>query len=144
MPVRVMKLTGVTHIIVTNAAGGLNPAYHVGDIMLLKDHINMQGFAGDSPLKGRNDERYLFSLGSFLKYLIFRTSTGLALVFQQWTIRTTPVFASWLKVWPKRLELSSTLGRVCTSCSGVQLMKPLLNWDFFACWVSTLLVRVFQ
>lgn len=58
MPVRVMKLTGVTHIIVTNAAGGLNPAYNVGDIMLLKDHINMQGFAGDSPLKGRNDERY--------------------------------------------------------------------------------------
>lgn len=57
MPVRVMKLTGVSHIIVTNAAGGLNPAYNVGDIMLLKDHINMQGFAGDSPLKGRNDER---------------------------------------------------------------------------------------
>lgn len=58
MPVRVMKLTGVTHLIVTNAAGGLNPAYHVGDIMLLKDHINMQGFAGDSPLTGRNDERW--------------------------------------------------------------------------------------
>ncbi|XP_057376413.1 purine nucleoside phosphorylase-like isoform X1 [Daphnia carinata] len=58
MPVRVMKLTGVSHIIVTNAAGGLNPAYNVGDIMLLKDHINMQGFAGDSPLKGRNDERF--------------------------------------------------------------------------------------
>lgn len=57
MPVRVMKLTGVSHVVVTNAAGGLNPAYHVGDIMLLKDHINMQGFAGDSPLKGRNDER---------------------------------------------------------------------------------------
>ena len=59
MPVRVMKLVGVTHLIVTNAAGGLNPAYDVGDIMLLKDHINMQGFAGDSPLKGRNDERYV-------------------------------------------------------------------------------------
>lgn len=58
MPVRVMKLVGVTHLIVTNAAGGLNPAYDVGDIMLLKDHINMQGFAGDSPLKGRNDERF--------------------------------------------------------------------------------------
>jgi len=58
MPVRVMKLVGVTHLVVTNAAGGLNPAYNVGDIMLLKDHINMQGFAGDSPLKGRNDERF--------------------------------------------------------------------------------------
>lgn len=58
MPVRVMKLVGVSRLIVTNAAGGLNPAYNVGDIMLLKDHINMQGFAGDSPLKGRNDERF--------------------------------------------------------------------------------------
>ena len=58
MPVRVMKLIGVSQLIVTNAAGGLNPAYKVGDIMILKDHINMQGFAGDSPLTGRNDERY--------------------------------------------------------------------------------------
>ena len=58
MPVRVMKLMGVSHLIVTNAAGGLNPSYNIGDIMVLKDHINMQGFAGDSPLKGRNDERY--------------------------------------------------------------------------------------
>jgi len=58
MPVRVMKLFGVTHLIVTNAAGGLNPSFNVGDIMLLKDHINMQGFAGVSPLTGNNDERF--------------------------------------------------------------------------------------
>lgn len=58
MPVRVMKLMGVEQIIVTNAAGGLNKDYVVGDIMVIKDHINMQGFAGDSPLKGRNDERF--------------------------------------------------------------------------------------
>ncbi|XP_042226111.1 purine nucleoside phosphorylase-like isoform X2 [Homarus americanus] len=58
MPVRVMKLMGVSHIIVTNAAGGLNPEYKIGDIMIIKDHINMQGFAGDSPLRGRNDERF--------------------------------------------------------------------------------------
>ncbi|XP_069956586.1 purine nucleoside phosphorylase isoform X2 [Cherax quadricarinatus] len=58
MPVRVMKLMGVEQIIVTNAAGGLNPGFKVGDIMIIKDHINMQGFAGDSPLRGRNDERF--------------------------------------------------------------------------------------
>lgn len=58
MPVRVMKLMGVEQLIVTNAAGGLNPDFRVGDIMIIKDHINMQGFAGDSPLKGRNDERF--------------------------------------------------------------------------------------
>jgi len=58
MPVRVMKLMGIGKIIVTNAAGGLNPDYKVGDIMIIKDHVNIQGFAGDSPLRGRNDERF--------------------------------------------------------------------------------------
>lgn len=59
MPVRVMKLVGVTHLIATNAAGGLNPTYKVGDIMIVKDHVNMMGFAGNNPLQGPNDDRYL-------------------------------------------------------------------------------------
>lgn len=58
MPVRVMKLVGVTHLIATNAAGGLNPTYKVGDIMMVKDHVNMMGFAGNSPLQGPNDDRF--------------------------------------------------------------------------------------
>lgn len=58
MPVRVMKLCGITHLIATNAAGGLNPAYKEGDIMLMRDHINMMGFAGNNPLQGPNDERF--------------------------------------------------------------------------------------
>ncbi|KAF5288293.1 hypothetical protein FQA39_LY04061 [Lamprigera yunnana] len=58
MPVRVMKLVGVTHLIATNAAGGLNNKYKVGDIMMVKDHINMVGFAGNNPLQGPNEERF--------------------------------------------------------------------------------------
>ncbi|XP_065572394.1 purine nucleoside phosphorylase-like isoform X2 [Artemia franciscana] len=58
MPVRVMKLLGVKTLIVTNAAGGLNPDYKAGDIMVIRDHVNIQGMAGDSPLKGRNEERF--------------------------------------------------------------------------------------
>jgi purine-nucleoside phosphorylase len=57
MPVRVMKLVGCTHLIATNAAGGLNNSYNVGDIMIVKDHINIMGFAGNSPLQGPNDLR---------------------------------------------------------------------------------------
>lgn len=57
MPVRVMKICGCTHLIATNAAGGLNPSYKVGDIMIVKDHINIMGFAGNSPLQGPNDPR---------------------------------------------------------------------------------------
>lgn len=58
MPVRVMKLIGVKTLIVTNAAGGLNPNFRAGDIMIIKDHINFPGFSGDNPLRGRNDERW--------------------------------------------------------------------------------------
>lgn len=57
-PVRVFFLLGVETLIVTNAAGGLNDAYNEGDIMLIKDHINLPGFAGQNPLCGQNDERY--------------------------------------------------------------------------------------
>ncbi|KAL3283808.1 hypothetical protein HHI36_017979 [Cryptolaemus montrouzieri] len=58
MPVRVMKLMGVCQLIATNAAGGLHKNYKVGDIMLVKDHINMMGFAGNNPLQGPNEERF--------------------------------------------------------------------------------------
>ncbi|XP_070687379.1 purine nucleoside phosphorylase 6 [Pempheris klunzingeri] len=57
-PVRVFFLLGVETLIVTNAAGGINGSYSVGDIMLIKDHINMPGFAGQSPLCGHNDDRF--------------------------------------------------------------------------------------
>jgi len=58
MPVRVMKLCGIENLIVTNAAGGINPKFKVGDIMILKDHINIPGFSGKHPLNGPNDQRF--------------------------------------------------------------------------------------
>jgi purine-nucleoside phosphorylase len=54
-PVRVMQLMGIETLIVTNAAGGLNPAYRAGDLMLIRDHINLLGMAGANPLFGPND-----------------------------------------------------------------------------------------
>lgn len=57
LPMRVFKLMGVETMILTNAAGGLNQDYKVGDVMIIKDHINMPGFAGISPLAGPNDDR---------------------------------------------------------------------------------------
>uniref|UniRef100_UPI0037E978BA purine nucleoside phosphorylase 6 n=1 Tax=Semicossyphus pulcher TaxID=241346 RepID=UPI0037E978BA len=57
-PMRVFFLLGVETLIVTNAAGGLNSSYDVGDIMLIKDHINMPGFGGQNPLCGHNDDRF--------------------------------------------------------------------------------------
>ena len=58
MPVRVMKLLGVETLIITNAAGGLNQDFKMGDIMIIRDHINMMGMAGFNPLIGPNEERW--------------------------------------------------------------------------------------
>lgn len=57
-PVRVMKLLGVHTIIVTNSSGAINQDYNVGDIMMIKDHINFVGMSGENPLRGLNDERW--------------------------------------------------------------------------------------
>jgi len=58
LPVRVMAALGVRVLIVTNAAGGVNPAYNVCDVMLLSDHIAFMGLAGLHPLVGDNDARF--------------------------------------------------------------------------------------
>ncbi|HOG47196.1 MAG TPA: purine-nucleoside phosphorylase [Anaerolineae bacterium] len=55
VPVRVLRTLGVTRLIVTNAAGGLEPGFRAGDLMLITDHINLAGMAGPSPLRGPND-----------------------------------------------------------------------------------------
>lgn len=55
-PIRVMHFLGVKTVILTNAAGGIDSAFSVGDLMLINDHINFPGLAGNTPLLGANDE----------------------------------------------------------------------------------------
>ncbi|HYP21363.1 MAG TPA: purine-nucleoside phosphorylase, partial [Chloroflexia bacterium] len=54
-PVRVLRELGAHTLLGTNAAGGLNPAFTPGDLMLIEDHINMLGWGGQNPLTGPND-----------------------------------------------------------------------------------------
>ena len=56
LPVRVMHELGIGTLIVTNAAGGLNPAWRAGDLMLITDHIGLSAMIGHNPLWGPNDD----------------------------------------------------------------------------------------
>jgi len=53
-PVRVMQRLGIEILIVTNAAGAINPNYQAGEVMLITDHIGLIGMTGNNPLRGPN------------------------------------------------------------------------------------------
>lgn len=54
LPVRMMQRLGLKFLIVTNAAGGVNPDFQPGDVMLITDHLNFLGMMGSNPLMGPN------------------------------------------------------------------------------------------
>ena len=58
LPVRVMQRLGIEMMVVTNAAGAINPEFTPGDLMLITDHLNFVGMAGLNPLIGPNLEEF--------------------------------------------------------------------------------------
>ncbi len=58
LPIRAMSLLGVQTLIVTNAAGGINPDFRPGDLMAIADHLNFPGIAGQNPLRGANADDF--------------------------------------------------------------------------------------
>lgn len=85
MPVRIMARLGVKLLILTNAAGGVNPSYRPGDLMLVSDHIN---YSGMNPLIGTHHEEFgprfpdvtdLYSAGLRLKVKLAAVEAGIGL-----------------------------------------------------------------
>jgi purine-nucleoside phosphorylase len=58
LPIRVMKRLGINTVIITNAAGAVNPDFAPGDLMMLTDHLNLLGMAGQNPLRGPNLDEF--------------------------------------------------------------------------------------
>lgn len=56
LPIRVARAMGADTLIITNAAGGIHRSFEVADVMLINDHINFIGMAGNNPLIGPNDD----------------------------------------------------------------------------------------
>ena len=50
IPIALMKALGIEMVILSNAAGGINSNFHVGDLMMIKDHISFLGLSGNNPL----------------------------------------------------------------------------------------------
>jgi len=55
LPIRVMRCLGCKLVVITNAAGGLNPSYNVGDVAVIQDHLALPNMTHQNPLIGHND-----------------------------------------------------------------------------------------
>jgi purine-nucleoside phosphorylase len=64
-PMRVLGMLGIRAVVLTNAAGGIQEGYHVGQLVVLADHINQMGW---NPLTGANEPRFAMRKGAGLRF----------------------------------------------------------------------------
>lgn len=122
-PIRVMRALGVETVILTNAAGGINQSFNVGDVMLINDHINFVGMGGSNPLMGPNDdslgERFVGMAQTYdreLRALAKRVAANSGLTLREgvYTCLSGPTFET-----PAEVRMLRTLGTDAVGMSTV-------------------------
>ena len=120
LSIRMLHFWKVPKLIVTNAAGGINSAFSVGDFMLLTDHVNMMG---TNPLLGPNEERFgprfpdmSFAYDSELQRIAFAAARSLDIKLQKgvYTALTGPTYET-----PAEVRLVRTIGSDAVGMSTV-------------------------
>jgi purine-nucleoside phosphorylase len=109
-PVRILHALGCSTLIVTNASGGLNREFRVGDLMAITDHIYFPGLAGQNPLVGQPGERFINMVGAYDSALIelaatIATESGFQLRRGVYAMVGGPSFET-----PAELRLLRTIG----------------------------------
>lgn len=142
LPVRVMALLGVRTLIVTNAAGGLNPAFRAGDLMLIRDHINLVGMAGHNPLRGPN----LDALGPRFPDMTFPYDLDLAALAQSVAAEQGLTLQEGVYTWlsgpnfetPAEIRLLHQLGSDAVGMSTVPEVLAARHADLRVLGISTI------
>ena len=136
--VRVMRLLGVGKLVLTNAAGGVNESFRVGDLMLITDHIKL---CAESPARGETDPRF----GDRFFDMTYTYSPALAAKARRakgciflWRARSlkprlrSALFAGWAgtrwgcPLWPKRSRPVSAVWR-CLACPALPTWLPVCS-----------------
>lgn len=137
IPIRLFKLLGVKATILTNAAGAVNTNYCVGDIMVVSDHIKLNG---DSPLRGKNIDYFgprFFDVTDMytkkLRELALSCAEGSGLTFHEgvYMFFTGPQFETPAEIRAARLLGADAVGMstVTEALTAAQCSMPLLAFS---------------
>jgi hypothetical protein len=135
LPVRVMRLIGVKLLVVTNAAGGLNSNYNVGDIVIIQDHFGLVNLPIYSTICWFTHTYHCYACNLlcshvWLETLLFVVSTTINLVLASLPclILTIPYYKKWSGIPPRSLvSLTECAKTVLTAFSLVPAMKLVQN-----------------
>jgi purine-nucleoside phosphorylase len=132
-PIRVIQYLGAERVILTNAAGGINPDFNAGDIVLMKDHINM---IPDHPLRGKNidelgtrfpdmsqayDPQFREQIKSIAKNIDYNIKEGVYLAFQGPSLETPAEYTMIYRVGADLIGMSTVLETIVAVHGGMKV-----------------------